>query len=132
MPKNVKRTIQILATRNDGHEQQLGVFAPAITANLRMVDLRLRKAGLAELSGLLLADEMQWFEHKDAFNTFHAAWQFFEKNPESIPFSDILIKTFPGIVQALATIPDDSQVRFTFVEIGHDGLDHGSHVNLDA
>jgi hypothetical protein len=130
MPKNIKRTIRILARRTDGREQQLGVFAPAIVANLRMVDLRLRKAGLTELNGFLLADEDQWSERTEAFDAFHAAGQYFEQHPESIPFSDILIRTFPGILQALAAIPENLQVRFTLVEIGHDGLDHGSLVNL--
>ncbi len=132
MPKNVKRTIRILARRTDGREQQLGVFAPAIVANLRMVDLRLRKAGLTELSRFLFSDEDQWSERAEAFDAFHAAGQYFEQHPESIPFSDVLTRTFPGILQALATIPENSQVRFTLVEIGRDGLDHGSVMNLSG
>jgi hypothetical protein len=91
MPKNIKRRIRILARRADGLELRLGVFAPAIAANLRMIDLRLRKA-----------------------------------------VSDILGRTFPGILQALARNPEDSQAPFDLVEVGHDGLDHGSPVNLEA
>jgi hypothetical protein len=131
MPKKVKRTIRIFAMRGDGLEQQLGVFAPAIAANLRMVDLRLRKAGLTELSGFLVADEDQWSDHQVAYDAFAAAGKYFQHHPESIPFSDILMKTFPGIVQALAKIPENSKVRLTLVEIGHDGLDHGSLVQFD-
>ncbi len=130
MPKKIKRTIHIFAKLTDGREKHLGVFAPAIVANLRMIDLRLRKAGLTELNDLLLADEGKWTERSEVYDMFHAAGKYFDQHPESIPFSDILIRTFPGILQALSTIPEQSQVRFTLVEIGHDGLDHGSLVNL--
>lgn len=132
MARKVKRTILITARRSDETEQKIGVFAPAIVANLRMVDLRLKKAGLHELQEYLLAGEEQWIDREEAYEAFRAAGQFFEQHPESIPFSDILMKTFPGILQAFTTIPEKTQVQFAYIEVGHDGLDHGSLVQPEA
>lgn len=116
MRKGLKRTIRISWRVSRTAEAHVEVFAPAITLNLGMVDLRLRKAGLGEIRPLLEADGEQWFSRKAAQEVFDDARAYVENNPGSIPFSDILSETLPQVLEAFQRIPPRVRVRFQVVE----------------
>ncbi|QDT14807.1 hypothetical protein [Alienimonas californiensis] len=126
MPKAILRTARLNWKTPEGAGGAVDVFVPALLSNLRMVDRRLKKAGLRELEDLMFPDDGRPVPRRDAAVAFEAALDFFDRRPESIPFSDILVPTLGGMVEALAGIPEDAEIQFSRVDIGHAGLDHGS------
>ena len=110
MAKYPDRTLRIIWRKNR-KEVFVDVFGPIILLNLRMVDLRLRKAGLGEIAPLLNG-VAEWHSRKQSMKVFEDAYEFFRTNPESIPFSDLLEETIPRVVAVFAEIPARGSVRF--------------------
>lgn len=110
MAKHPHRTLRII-WKEKRKETYCDVFAPIILLNLRMVDLRLRKAGLKEITPLI-SDPAVWCISKHATSVFQQAYEFYRVNPDSIPFSDMLEATLPRVVAVLAGISPRVRVRF--------------------
>jgi hypothetical protein len=110
MPKYPDRTLRIVWRKNR-KEVAVDVFAPIILLNLRMVDLRLRKAGLCEIASLV-NDGTVWHTAKQAQKVFEDAFEYFDAHPDSIPFSDILVETLPRVLAVFPKIPKRVGVRF--------------------
>ena len=88
------------------------IDTPVIALNLRMIDRRLKKEGLRELSEIVDADGASISE---VVSTFESALEYFVANPSTLPFSDLLVEEIPIAIKALQAIPRKTQVRFTVV-----------------
>lgn len=93
------------------------IDTPVIALNLRMIDNRLKKAGLRQLSELVQEDsEGQWLTVKEALQAFEDALEYFAENPESLPFSDLVVEDIPIATQAIRALPKTAVLRLMIVK----------------
>jgi hypothetical protein len=87
---------------------------PVIALNLRMIDRRLKQAGLRELQTLVQADSAgDWLSVKEVLIAFESALAYFTEHPETLPFSDLVVKDLPVAAKAIRSLPKRSLLRLT-------------------
>ncbi|WP_425397181.1 hypothetical protein [Aeoliella sp.] len=116
MAKRSGRVIRITWAESQGEPSpHVDVEAAPLTANLSMIDRRLRKAELTEVQELVDRSDAEWLDRNLVIDAITSAARFFEDNPESLPFSDILDEYFQTLLQKIATELAHERLKLTIV-----------------